>query len=93
MHRSIEALTERMEAHVANGWKTSEIEESAIARRLKAIIGFEIYIDRLEGKFKLGQNEPKKDALAVASQLAARGREDEVLLAGDICKHNSPRRD
>jgi hypothetical protein len=37
MHLWIEALTERMEAHVANGWKTSQIEESAIARSLKAI--------------------------------------------------------
>jgi len=93
LHRWLEALTERMEAHVANGWKTREIEESAIARRLKAVIGFEMYIDRLEGKFKLGQDEPKKDALAVASHLVARGGADEVLLAGDICQHNSSRRD
>ena len=28
-------------------------------------------IDRLEAKFKLGQDEPRKDAMAVAERLAA----------------------
>jgi transcriptional regulator len=93
MHRWIEILTERMESQFPNGWKTSEIEESAITRRLKAIIGFEMHIDRLEGKFKLGQDEPKKDALAVASHLAARGGEDDALLARHISERNSLRRD
>ena len=81
MHRWVEMLTERMEAPIANGWKTSEVEEHTITRRLKAILGFEIQIERLERKFKLGQDEPKKDAIAVADHLDARGRDQNGTLA------------
>lgn len=42
----------------------------AVTGRLPAIVGFELEIDRLEGKLKLGQDEPRRDALAVADRLA-----------------------
>ena len=63
MHRRVEILTEEMERPIPDGWKMSEIGDPVIARRMPAIIGFEIAIDRLEGKFKLGQDEAKKDAM------------------------------
>jgi len=63
-------LTDRMESQVTNGWKMSEIPHRDITRRLPFIMGFELEIERMEGKFKLGQDEPKKDAMAVAGQLA-----------------------
>jgi transcriptional regulator len=62
-------LTERMETPLPNGWKTTDIPRSEITRRLPAIMGFELEIERIEGKFKLGQDEPKKDAMAVAQKL------------------------
>jgi transcriptional regulator len=93
MRRWIEILTERMERPIVNGWKMSEIEEPAIARRLPAIIGFEIDIHRMEWKFKLGQDEPKKDALAVATHLRDRGREGDDALAADIQDYNGARRE
>ena len=68
----VEVLTSRMEDPIPNGWKTTEIPQSEITRRLPAIMGFEIEIERLEGKFKLGQDEPKRDALAVADRLEPR---------------------
>ncbi|MGB6744614.1 MAG: FMN-binding negative transcriptional regulator [Terracidiphilus sp.] len=68
---AIEELTQLNEAGVPNGWQTSEIPEKDITRRLPAILGFEFRIDRLEAKFKLGQDEPKRDALAVAERLLA----------------------
>jgi len=41
------------------------------ASMLKAIVGFSIEIDRIEGKFKLGQNRPLEDRLATVAQLEA----------------------
>jgi transcriptional regulator len=49
----------------------NEVPHSEITRRLPNIAGFELQIERLEAKFKLGQDEPRKDAMAVADRLAA----------------------
>ncbi len=68
--RSVEALTQQMESQFPDGWKTSEVPPHDITRRLKHIMGFELEVTQVEGKFKLGQDEPKKDAMAVGYKLA-----------------------
>jgi transcriptional regulator len=70
LERWLEILTNRMESEFPDGWRMTDIHHSGITRRLNHIMGFEINIQRLEGKFKLGQDEPKKDAMAVAARLA-----------------------
>jgi transcriptional regulator len=89
----VERLTQVMEDPVPRGWQTHEIEREAITRRYKAIVGFEFHIDRIEAKFKLGQDEPLKDALAVAEHLEKRGREEDVALAAMIRRQNSGRKE
>jgi transcriptional regulator len=93
MRRWVEILTEKMEHPIPNGWKLNEIDEPAIARRLSAIIGFEIDILRLEGKFKLGQDEPKKDAMAVAEHLRQRSNAGDEALAEYIQDYNGTRKE
>ncbi len=66
---SLEMLTRTMEAPIEKGWSTNEIPRQEITRRFPAIHGFALRITRLEAKFKLGQDEPLGDALAVAEQL------------------------
>jgi transcriptional regulator len=66
---SLEALTRTMETPIPGGWKTGEIPRSEITRRFAAIQGFSFHIERMEAKFKLGQDEPLRDALAVADKL------------------------
>src|SRR5581483_1806692 len=73
LERSLRILNDRMEQPVTNGWRIDEVPRSEITRRLPNIAGFELRIERLEAKFKLGQDEPKKDALAVADRLEASG--------------------
>jgi transcriptional regulator len=36
---------------------------------LKAIVGFAIEIDRIEGKFKMGQNRPVEDRIGTVARL------------------------
>jgi len=91
LDESVERLTCVMEAPIRGGWKTSEIEREAITRRYKAILGFELHIERLEAKFKLGQDEPLKDALAVADQLEQRAHEGDAELAVMIRRQNAGR--
>lgn len=71
LEATLKVLNDRMEKPIPNGWKIDEVPRSEITRRLPNIVGFEIEIERLEAKFKLGQDEPRKDALAVAERLLA----------------------
>jgi transcriptional regulator len=91
LDRSIEKLTQHMEANYPNGWRTSEIPREAITRRFAAIMGFRIRVSRLEAKFKLGQDEPLRDALAVAAALEKRDNPRDHPLAALIRKHNRAR--
>jgi len=91
LDESVERLTQVMEESIPDGWKTSEIEREAIARRYKSILGFELHIDRLVAKFKLGQDEPLKDALSVATRLDLRAAHGDAELAAMIRKQNATR--
>jgi transcriptional regulator len=93
LDESVERLTQVMEAPIAGGWKTSEIEREAITRRYKSILGFELHIERLEAKFKVGQDEPLKDALAVADHLELRSSNGDIELAAMIREQNLRRKD
>jgi predicted FMN-binding regulatory protein PaiB len=59
-----------MEAAITNAWKITEISRSEITRWLPSTQGFQLEVERIEGKLKVGQDEPKRDALAVSGHLA-----------------------
>jgi transcriptional regulator len=59
-------------------------------RRLTGIVGIEIRIDKLEGKFKLSQNRSAADRAGVVAQLLASGREDDAALARLMETPSSP---
>jgi transcriptional regulator len=88
---SVETLTGRSEEKVPNGWKTTEIPMEAILRRLPAILGFELHIERMEAKFKLGQDEPKRDAMAVAERLLKSSNPQDVQLGTMVYRYNEAR--
>jgi transcriptional regulator len=88
---SLEELTTRSEDRFPDGWKTSDIPESEITRRLPYILGFELTIERIEAKFKLGQDEPKRDALAVAEKLLASDSLQDRLLGEMTRRYNENR--
>lgn len=71
LEQTLSVLNDRMEKPIPGGWRVDEVPRSEITRRLPSIAGFEFEIERLEAKFKLGQDEPKKDAMAVANRLLA----------------------
>lgn len=71
LEATLKLLNDRMEKQIPGGWSMDEVPHSEITRRLPSIVGFEMEIERLEAKFKLGQDEPRKDAMAVADRLAA----------------------
>jgi transcriptional regulator len=89
----IGALTNRFESAFPNGWKMTDVPHSDITRRLPAIVGFELEIEKIEGKFKLGQDEPKKDAMAVCAHLEESPDPSNRELSSLIDRYNSDRED
>jgi transcriptional regulator len=67
----LERLTARHEAPRAAPWAVADAPADYLAGMMKAIVGIEIPLDRLEGKWKLSQNRPPADRAAVAADCAA----------------------
>jgi transcriptional regulator len=66
----INELTDHHEAGRAHPWAVADAPEPYIQSQLRGIIGIEIAIDALEGKWKVSQNRPEADKRGVARGLA-----------------------
>jgi transcriptional regulator len=65
-------LSERHEARESAPWRMDDLPEPYVASMLKGIVGVEIEVSRLEGKFKLSQNRPAADRPRIVAALEAR---------------------
>jgi transcriptional regulator len=66
----LKKLTSIHEAASPVPWKISDAPADYISSQIKGIVGLEMTIDRLEGKWKVSQNRSERDREAVASGLA-----------------------
>ena len=66
-------LTRKHEATEPKPWKMGDSAPDYIDGMLKAIVGIEIKITRVEGKAKLSQNREDRDRLNAADVLARQG--------------------
>jgi len=80
-------LTDQHEARHAAPWAVSDAPDDFIDVMLKGIIGFELTITRLQGKWKMSQNRPEIDRVGVIDGLRADGRAD---LADAVEQSGSP---
>jgi transcriptional regulator len=64
-------LTRRHESGRATPWHVADAPADFLASMLRAIVGIEIEVTRIEGKFKLSQNRPAEDRQAVVEGLRA----------------------
>ncbi|MEO6680863.1 MAG: FMN-binding negative transcriptional regulator [Pseudomonas sp.] len=71
LHHLVSALTDRHEASRAQPWKVTDAPADYIDGMLRAIVGFALPIERLEGKRKLSQNRSAADIAGVREGLAA----------------------
>lgn len=65
----IAELTARHEADRAEPWKVTDAPATFIQAQLKGIVGIEIDIEHIEGKWKVSQNRPVADRAGVAEGL------------------------
>jgi transcriptional regulator len=72
----VRRLTAAHERGRAEPWAVSDAPERFVAGQLRAIVGVEVRIGRVEAKWKLSQNRPGADIDGVVAGLTADGRPD-----------------
>jgi transcriptional regulator len=68
-------LTKKHEANQPKPWKMSDAPRDYMEMMVKSIVGVEIEITRIIGKFKLSQNRENRDRLNAAKMLVEQGNE------------------
>ena len=77
-------LVARHEVSRAKPWRTEDLARDFFEKLAKAIVAFEMPIDRIEGKFKLGQNRSQDDHVGMLEGLDAEKSPDAEALAAFI---------
>jgi transcriptional regulator len=74
-------LTERHESARGSDWRTDDPPAEYVAQQLKAIVGVEIVITGLEGKWKMSQNRSMADVDGVIEGLRQSGDAQDLEVA------------
>lgn len=78
---TLRQLVDTYEGGFARPWRMQNLPEGMAAGMTRGIVGFEIDIERLEGKAKLSQNKTVADREKAAAMLEALGGEDNTRTA------------
>jgi transcriptional regulator len=86
--RNVRALTELHEASFAERWSVDDAPADFIREQLKGIVGIEIPISRLEGKWKVSQNRVPADRQGVIDGLRSAGDVKSLAMADQVASRN-----
>lgn len=87
LYDHLAALTDTHEASQALPWKVADAPAEFTDKLVGAIVGVEITISRIEGKWKTNQNRPEPDKLGVVAGLLGKGDDESVAMAGLVRQH------
>ena len=76
LRRHVGELTDSREAGRAEPWKVEDAPADFIDKLVGAIVGLEIAVERLTGKWKLSQNQTPRDREGVVAGLAGEPGDD-----------------
>lgn len=76
----VEQITHAHESHLPDPWKPNLTGERR-SKLLNMIVGFEIEITHIQGKFKLSQNRPPEDQRSVVDKLSQSSNQTEAAVA------------
>lgn len=81
LRRFLDTLTDRHEAGQPAPWHVADAPADFVDKLLGAIVGIEIDIESIEGKFKLSQNHPLANRAGVIEGLRQRNAPGDTALA------------
>ena len=84
VRHAVTLLTERHESGRLDSWAVSDAPATYVDKQLKAIVGLELTIERVEAKAKLSQNRSEEDRAGVVAGLRAEGGGREAVVAGQM---------
>lgn len=82
----LEMLTRKHEPNRGGTWEVSDAPDEYLAQQLRAIVGVEITIERLEGKWKMSQNRSGADIDGVVRGLSASTAPEDRVVADLIAE-------
>jgi len=82
----VERLTAAREADRASPWAVADAPEDFVAAQIRGLVGLEIPIARIEGKWKASQNRSEADRRGVVAGLEA---EDETAMARIVAERSA----
>ena len=81
LRAQVEQMTRLREAARAQPWAVGDAPEDFVAAQMRAIVGIEIEITGLRGKFKVSQNRPAQDRASVLAALEKPGTDHDIEMA------------
>jgi transcriptional regulator len=81
LHEQVTDLTSHQESPRDSPWAVNDAPEDFVQRQLRAIVGIEIAIERITGKWKVSQNRSPVDRQGVAAGLDATPGPDSSAMA------------
>lgn len=85
----VDALTDQQERSFPEPWHVTDAPAQFVEAQLRGIVGIEIPIARIEGKWKASQNRSAPDRAGVAAGLRAQG-EGAREMAGVVASRGAP---
>jgi transcriptional regulator len=82
VHALVNQLTDRHESTQAKAWAVSDAPADYVQQMLRAIVGIEIELSSLLGKWKVTQNRSVADRLGVAAGLGNTQDDNAMAMAG-----------
>jgi transcriptional regulator len=86
----LEELTDTLESNQARPWKVSDAPQDFTDRMVSQLVGIEMPIDAIEGKWKTSQNRPHADQMGVVAGLKSRGDGGSLAMAELIALSADP---
>jgi transcriptional regulator len=84
----LEELVRRYEGHRVSGWRIDSVPADFYNQLRRGIVGFEMAVTKLDGKFKLGQNRSAEDRRRTIAELERSGSAEAAGLA-ELMRHRS----
>ena len=91
LHELVSSLTDVHEAPRARPWKVGDAPDDYVAQMLRAIVGVELVVTRMEGKFKMSQNRQPNDRDGAIAGLRA-SEDPQAQRLADAMDHAAGRR-
>ena len=93
LRTQVESLTQRQESAFAEPWAVSDAPADYIEKMLAAIVGIELRLTSLEGKWKTSQNQPEGNRGGAAQGLQALGTDDALRMAELVTRNGATSRE